>query len=156
MTGSGTTAHKADLPELERTVLWCIRAWIISLSNHPDHADRIRAIFERLGSDGLALQQWEAHQEAFDILTHLMTDVAALEACDHLARPTLAFSAAATGSRTIGMVPIAAPFGSKIRKLEVLQSGFECKLMCAYAVRQRAIDIKNNNVSFSRRNNPRL
>ncbi|GBQ20357.1 hypothetical protein AA12717_0546 [Gluconacetobacter sacchari DSM 12717] len=134
MTAAGISRRRADLPELERTVLWCIRAWVISLSDRRDYAEGIENVFHQLGVgaaiadlhglmvttgrgarrvievncvcfpyvsaderlllDALACQQRGRHEDAFDILTGLMTDAAALDGCDHLARMALTFAAA--------------------------------------------------------------
>lgn len=134
MMAYGAAGRRDDLPTLERTVLWCIRAWVISLSDRPRYAEKIETIFTRLGVgeaipdlhglmmtlargarrtidvncvcfpdisadercllDALALQQREEHEDAFEVLTGLMTETATMDACDYLARLAFTFTAA--------------------------------------------------------------
>ncbi|MBO1324466.1 hypothetical protein K2X14_04765 [Acetobacter sp. TBRC 12305] len=49
MTIPNEADRRSDLPKAEKTLLWCIRAWVISLSDRSGYADRIEATFEKLG-----------------------------------------------------------------------------------------------------------
>ncbi|CAI9121949.1 hypothetical protein [Brytella acorum] len=142
MNAAQVAGRYTDLPDTEKALLWCIRAWVISLSGRPHLIERIDTTFESLGAsegaaelyglmatvargarrfieincvcyphvgmderrllDALAFQQHGRHEDAFDILTDLLSTEAALTACDYLIRLAVTLSAAGHASGLSG------------------------------------------------------
>ena len=121
-----------NLPQLESSLLWTMRAWVLGHCRRRDVSDSIQGVFDHLRAseacfhldhfmqalsrganrslevncvcnsmfsedeaaliDIFALQQREQHEEAFEKLTRITTEFAAMAGCDHANRVAIALS----------------------------------------------------------------
>jgi hypothetical protein len=129
----GTSVGRCDaLPNLDRALLWAMRAWVLGQCRKRETGDQIRQVFQTLGApdgdrqlgrfmralshgarrslevncvcnphfsededrllDVFRLQQQDRHDEAFETLSGLTVEFAAITGCDSANRIVLALA----------------------------------------------------------------